>query len=279
MSSETPTKAQDVQDIPPPAIPPHRGVKFWGTFACLCLLAFISALDVSVISIALPTITADIGGARKYVWIANSFVIASSVLQPLFGQLANVFGRRAPLISSVLAFALGTGIAGGAHTANMFIAGRTIQGAGAGGVYVLLDIVCCDLVPLRERGKFLGLMFAWSGVAAGLGPPIGGALAQADWRWIFWMQLPICGLALGGLLVFMQVGNGAGMTRGMSVKAKLGRLDVVGNLIFTPSMIFLLLGLVQGGIQHPWGSWRIVVPMVLGIVGWMCFHVQQFFVK
>ena len=75
-------------------------------------------------------------------------------------------------------FAVGSGIAGGANSVEMLIAGRTIQNVGAGGIYVLLDIVCCDLVPLRERGKYLGLMFSWSGLAVGMGPVVGGALAK-----------------------------------------------------------------------------------------------------
>lgn len=258
---------------------PRLNTRFWGIFVCLCMLAFISALDVAIITTALPTITDQIGGARQYVWIANSFVVASSVLQPLLGQLADLFGRRIPLIVSVALFAIGSGLAGGANNAAMLIAGRTIQGAGAGGIYVLLDIVCCDLVPLRERGKYLGLMFSWSGVAAALGPPFGGAIAQADWRWIFWLNIPICGLALGGLLIFMRVKSGNADTGRQGFAAKIGRLDIIGNFIFIPSMISLLIGLVEGGTEHPWSSFRIVVPLVLGAIGWICFHVQQFFIR
>lgn len=92
----------------------------------------------------------------------------------------------------------------------MLIAGRVVQGVGAGGINVLLDIVCCDLVPLRDRGKYLGLMFSWSGLAAVLGPPVGGALAQADWRWIFWMNISVCGLALAAILLFMRVKTSTG---------------------------------------------------------------------
>jgi MFS family permease len=162
-----------------------HGYRFWGIFVALCLLAFISAFDVAIITTALPTITADIGGAEQYVWIANSFVVASSVFQPLVGQLANIFGRRVPLIVCTALFALGSGVAGGANNVGMLIAGRAVQGVGAGGVYVLLDIVCCDLVPLRQRGKYLGLMNSWSGVAAGIGPVAGGALAEWNWRWMY----------------------------------------------------------------------------------------------
>ena len=256
-----------------------RGLRFWGVLACLCILAFISALDVAVITTALPTVIHEVGGARQFVWIASSFVVASSVLQPVLGQLADVFGRRIPLISSVAAFALGSGIAGGAHNAGMLIAGRTIQGAGAGGMYVLIDIVVCDLVPLRQRGKYAGLVFSWSGVAAALGPPVGGALAATDWRWIFYMNLPICGLALGGLLLFMQVNPGSVKLKREDLTARNGRLDIVGSLVFTMSMVSLLVGLVGGGTQQSWSPWKTIVTIVLGAIGWVCFHIHQSFTK
>jgi MFS family permease len=243
-------------------------LRFWGIFVALCILAFISALDVAIITTALPTITAEIGGSIEYVWVANSFVVASCVLQPLFGQLADVLGRRIPLLVSTALFALGSGIAGGAINVAMLIAGRTVQGVGAGGIYVLLDIVCCDLVSLRERGKFLGLMFSWSGVAAALGPVVGGALAEANWRWIFYLNIPICALALLAILAFMHVKTGS---------SKVKQIDYLGSFIFIPSMISILLGLVMGGIQHPWSSWRIIVPLVLGGIGWIVFHIQQSF--
>ncbi|KAI0023524.1 major facilitator superfamily domain-containing protein [Xylariomycetidae sp. FL0641] len=265
----------------------RRSIHFWGTFVALCLLSFIAALDVAIISTALPQITDSVGGASQYVWIANSFVVSSAVLQPLTGQLANVFGRRGPFIGSTMLFVLGSGIAGWARSSAMLIAGRTVQGVGSGGINVLLDIVCCDLVPLRERGKYLGMMFSWSGVAAALGPPVGGALAQSNWRWIFWMNLPICGLALAAMLMFMRVKSGSSdstptnsdqehPSQSMFIK-KLGRLDILGNLIFAGSMIAILFGLIEGGTVHPWSSWRIILPLVIGGVGWVVFHVHQHF--
>jgi MFS family permease len=165
--------------------PKAHGPRFWGIFVALCILAFISALDVAIITVALPRIAADIGSQKQdYVWIANSFVVASCVIQPLIGQTANLLGRRVPLIVAVGLFMAGSGIAGGANSVGMMIAGRTVQGVGAGAIYVLLDIVCCDLVPLRERGKYIALMNSWAGVAAGIGPVAGGALADVNWRWM-----------------------------------------------------------------------------------------------
>jgi hypothetical protein len=251
--------------------PVHRSWRFWGAFVGLCLLSFISALDVSIVTTALPTITKDIGGENDYVWIANSFVFASSVPQPLFGQLSNIFGRRDPMILAVLLFAVGSGIAGGAMNPAMLIGGRTVQGLGAGGIYVLLDIICCDLVPLRERGKYLGYMFSFAGLGATLGPVIGGALALANWRWIFFLNLPVCGLALVSILLLLKVN----FTRSPTWRHALARVDFFGNALFVLSMIAVLFGLVMGGVKFPWSSYHIVIPLVLGVLGWAAFHIHQ----
>lgn len=254
-----------------------RSLRFWITIAALSLLAFICALDATIVTTPLPTIVEEIGGERQYVWIANSFVIAATVLQPLFGQLANILGRKIPILTCLILFMLGSGLAGGSKSPGMFITGRTIQGAGAGGIYVLIDVVCCDLVALRDRGKYLGIVNAWAGVASGLGPVVGGTFGRGNWPWIFYINLPLCALPL--ITIFFVMRMKTGLTDAQPAKGlgKLRQLDVLGNLIFIPSMISILFGLVSGGIQHPWYSWRVIVPLVLGVVGWAGFHVQQHF--
>ncbi|KAI1735775.1 MFS general substrate transporter [Xylaria scruposa] len=260
--------------VPPSKTP--RSPQFWGIFASLCILSFVCALDAVIITTALPTITAAIGGATQYVWIANSFVVASAVLQPLLGQIADVFGRKLPFLASTVFFLVGSAIAGASKNPATLIGGRTVQGIGAGGLYILLDIVCCDLTTLRERGKFIGLMSSFAGLAAALGPALGGVIAEADWRWIFYLNIPICGVALVFILVSMKMKTGS-TSEHFANKPKLLRLDYLGSTIFTASTISLLLGLVMGGVQFPWSSWRIIVPLVLGILGLAGFHIQQAF--
>ncbi|KAI1144956.1 major facilitator superfamily domain-containing protein [Nemania diffusa] len=245
-------------------------LRFWVIMLSLSLLGFISALDVTIIPPALPTIIEDIGGHTQYIWTANVFVFASAALQPLFGQLSNILGRRIPTAVSIILFILGSGLAGGANSPSLLIIGRGIQGIGAGGIYVLIDIICCDLVPLRERGKYLAIVQAWGGVAAALGPVIGGTLAERNWRWIFYINIPICALPLAVVIFFMDVATGNGAM-------KLKDIDFLGNLIFIPSTISVLLGLVTGGSEHPWSSWNVVLPLALGVAGWVAFIVQQHF--
>lgn len=272
-SSEPIDSLQDAEtghtDSQPPLRKAHS-LQFWVIIVALSLLAFISALDTMIVTTALPTITQELGGAAEYVWIGNSFVFASSVLQPLVGQLANILGRKIPTMASIVSFLVGSGIAGGANNPAAFIAGRTIQGVGAGGIYVLIDIVCCDLVPLRDRGKYLAIVNAWAGVAAALGPVLGGVLAQANWRWIFWMNIPICALPLAPIAIFLPAQR-------RNILPELRTLDYLGTTIFIPSIVAVLFGLVTGGVVYPWSSWRVILPLVLGFLGWIAFHLQQHF--
>ncbi|RYP83582.1 hypothetical protein DL769_001336 [Monosporascus sp. CRB-8-3] len=260
---ETPTdaKANKIQQT-----------RFWIIIFSLSLLAFISALDVMIITTALPTIVAEIGGTSQFVWIANSFVIASCVLQPLIGQLANILGRKTPTVVSVAAFIVGSTMAGSANGPDLLIAGRTIQGVGAGGMYVLIDIVCCDLVPLRERGKYLGIVNSTAAIAAAIGPVIGGVMAASNWRWIFYMNIPICAVPFVALLLFMRMKKAESGNQ-----PKLRQIDFIGNVLFIPSMVAVIFGLVTGGIEFPWSSWRVILPLVIGAVGWIAFHIHQHF--
>ncbi|KAI0449753.1 hypothetical protein F5B21DRAFT_519839 [Xylaria acuta] len=195
-------------------------------------------------------------------WAAdrNFFVVTSAVLQPLTGQLADALGRRGPIIASTALFTLGSGIAGGAHNPAMLIAGRVAQGIGTGGFSVLLGIVCCELVPLRKRGKHLGLLFSWLALAALL----------------FFMRVKSGGPAASYLAEDPEVRNSKSINY-YDLTLRLKRLDYFGNAFFTLSMIPLLFGLVEGGTVHAWSSWRIILPLVFGIAGWTAFHTQQVF--
>ena len=117
----------------------------------------------------------------KYVWIVNLFLLSSTVVQPSTGQLADIFGRRWPMLISVALFIFGSGIGGGAHNVEMLIAGRTVQGIGCGGAMVMVELVICDMVSLRERGKYVGLLFSTGAIGSIIGPVIGGAIAEHNW--------------------------------------------------------------------------------------------------
>jgi EmrB/QacA subfamily drug resistance transporter len=250
---------------------PSHPLAFWIIISVLCLCTLVSSLDALIITTALPRITDSIGGQAQYVWIANSFVLASTVVQPLYAQLSNIFGRRNPMLISLALFSLGSGIAGGAHNVATLIAGRSVQGLGSAGLFVLSDLIVCDLAPVRERAKYMGIVISTGSLGTTLGPIIGGALAQSSWRWCFYINLPLAIPSLIAMVFFLRLKH----EREPTWRHALARVDFVGALIFIPSMTSLLLGLVMGGQVHPWSSWRIILPIVLGALGWIAFHVHQ----
>lgn len=152
----------------------------------------------------------------------------------------------------------------------MLIAGRTVQGLGGGGILVLIDVVVCDLVALQERAKFLGLVRITGAIGSSIGPIVGGAIAKRDWRWCFYLNLVTGGIALIYIVLFLHVKH-----EPKSWKTALSSIDYFGAALFMSSVTSLLLGLVMGGVVFPWGSANIIVPLVLGALGWIAFHFYE----
>ncbi|KAJ8132331.1 hypothetical protein O1611_g1291 [Lasiodiplodia mahajangana] len=246
--------------------------RIWCIFIILSILAFLSSIDSTIITTSLPTITREIEGSGQYVWIANSYLFASTVPQPLYAQVANIFGRRNPLFFAIALFFIGSGIAGGSHNVATLIAARTIQGLGTGGLYVLPEIILCDIIPPRYRGPFLSAILSTAALGTTIGPIIGGAFARVNWRWIFWLNLPVLGVLSIVIVSVLRVKY----QRNPSWRAALARVDFLGQAIFIPSMVAIFFGLIVGGtVGYPWRSWRVILPLVLGILGWISFHIHQ----
>ncbi|KAH6609100.1 MFS transporter [Trichoderma cornu-damae] len=246
--------------------------RLWCVFLVLCLLSLISAIDATIVTTSLPTITRDIGGSQEYVWVVNSFLFTSTVPQPLFGQISDIFGRRNPMIVAISLFAIGSGLAGGSQSPGMLIAARAIQGLGSGGLYVLSDIIVCDMVPPRHRGPYLSAILSTAAIGTTIGPIVGGALALKNWRWIFWLNLPASAIGLLAIILILNVKY----RRSLTWRHALARVDFLGNIIFVPSMVSIFFALIMGGTHgYPWKSWKIILPLVLGILGWAIFHFHQ----
>ncbi|KAG0647639.1 MFS efflux transporter aclA [Hyphodiscus hymeniophilus] len=255
-----------------PVEPTKRDWRFWMIFVALSVTGLLSALEVTVTSNALPTIVHDLDLGENYEWIVNVFFLASMVFQPLTGQIANIFGRRWPMIFSVCMLIIGSGISGGATNVATLISGRAIQGVGGGGINVLIELIICDLVPLRERSKFLAIIMATFTVGTSLGPFIGGEIVQkSSWRWVFYLNLPIGGAALLLLFAFLQVRY----TKETTISQKLKRIDWVGNLILIPSLVAILIALTDAGTTAPWSSWRIILPLTIGLCGLVAFQIFE----
>ncbi|KAK6614974.1 multidrug resistance protein fnx1 [Botrytis cinerea] len=247
--AQSPTKLEET--ISP------KGVCFWLIFLGICLAGFVSSTDATIIFVSIPTITKNPDGQENYIWFGNAYVFATTAVQPFFGQISNIFGRRHPMIFSAALFALGSGITGGANSSAMFIAVRLVQGVGAGGMIMLIGLIVCDLVPLPERTTYLGIV-------------LGHALTS--WKWGFWIKLPVCAVTLAIIVPFLRVS----WKKSPAWRQSLARIDYLGNAIFIASIISILLGLIQGGVNYPWASWCTVLPIALG---WIVFVQQDYCVE
>ena len=262
---------QEAATAPPPKV--SKGWRFWLIFVAVCVATLVVAVDVSIISTALPTIAQDLRSAELFVWVANAYVLATTVVQPIYGQMANIFGRRSLTIISVLLFMLGSGLAGGANSTAMLIAARVVQGLGGGGIITLGEIIICDLLPLRERGQYSGLIAGTYAIGTVIGPVLGGVFTQhVTWRWVFYINLPICGVALGLIVPFLNLKY----HRQGTVVDRVKRIDWIGATSLTTSVTAILLALAWAGTKHSWSSWRTILPLILGFAGMLGFFVHQF---
>ncbi|KIX09572.1 uncharacterized protein Z518_00652 [Rhinocladiella mackenziei CBS 650.93] len=261
---KTPEPNSDVAE----AAKPVYDFRFWVVFAMLMLSGAITALDFTIPAVALPSIARELNADADYAWISGSFGVSSAVAQPFYAQLADSFGRKPVMLTCIAIFTLGSGLCGGANSSEMLIAARTIQGLGAGGMMVVTDVIFCDIVPLRDRGRYMAMLMSLSSVLMAAGPVIGGAIVQqTTWRWVFYLQLPVCGVTLVALSSFLRLNHKRDKNWWNNVK----RLDHIGNAIFSGSLVLFLVALHQGGHSNVWNSPQVIAPLVIGGVGLILF--------
>ncbi|KDR66677.1 hypothetical protein GALMADRAFT_232386 [Galerina marginata CBS 339.88] len=239
-----------------------RDARFWLIFLSLCSVSLLSALDLGGIGTAGPTIVHALNG-QDFTWIASAYALSSSCTILLSGNLAEIFGRKAIITGGVLLFGIGSAICGSAKSMAMLIG--AVQGAGGGAIQSLTSIIVSDLVPLRDRGTYSGITgLVWT-VGTTSGPFIAGGFSQdATWRWLFYINLPLAGLALTLVLIFLRMKAPTG-----SFRQKIVTIDWIGNIVIIASTCACLLALTWGGVKFPWSSPRIIAPLVLGVVGFV----------
>ncbi|KAJ5679515.1 hypothetical protein N7462_007759 [Penicillium macrosclerotiorum] len=234
-------------------------------FAVLGLLNFVAALDATSISVSLPTISNDLGGtATEAFWAGTSFLVASCLFQPIFSLASDIFGRKSILLTAVTSFTLGSILAAVAQGFGLLLVGRCIQGVGGGGIMALTEVLIADLIPLRERGKWFSIRSGTWALGTVIGPLIGGGFTQssASWRWIFWINLPFCGLGLVLIPIFLKLDR-----KPAPLLESLKCVDYIGSILFVASLSSFLIPLTWGGIMYEWDSWHTLVPLILGLVG------------
>ncbi|KAL1301487.1 hypothetical protein AAFC00_005733 [Neodothiora populina] len=258
----------------------NPGLRFYLAFVSLCVMILMAALDATSLSVALSDMASALHGtAIEAFWAGTSFLLTSTVFQPVIGSFSSIFGRKLLIFISLAFFGVGAIVAAVAKDGDgmaMVLIGRSIQGIGGGGAIVLAEILTTDLVPLRVRGNYqsmIGMMWALGSVG---GPLIGGVFAEkVTWRWIFWINLPFIGV--GGVMIalFLNLAPLSG-----SLKAKLARIDLVGCVLFVGSTVGFLIPLTWGGVMYPWSSWRTLVPLLVSLAGLVAFIVwEEYYAK
>jgi EmrB/QacA subfamily drug resistance transporter len=233
------------------------GRALWTVFGALMLGMFLAALDQTIVSTALPTIVGDLGGLNHLSWVVTSYLLASTVSTPLYGKLGDMYGRKPVFLAAILIFLAGSMLAGLSQSMGQLIGFRALQGVGAGGLMVGAQAIIADIVPPRERGRYIGLIGSVFAVASVAGPLLGGFIVDnLSWRWVFYVNLPIGALAV--LIVVTRLHLHTPTIR--------HRIDILGAMLLTGGVGALTLFTTWGGTEYPWGSPTIVGLGVLGVV-------------
>jgi EmrB/QacA subfamily drug resistance transporter len=221
-------------------------------FAGMMCGMLLAAMDQTIVAAAMPTILGELGGLTQLSWIVTAYMLASTAMVPLFGRLGDLYGRKRVYQAAIVIFLIGSALAGQARAMWMLVVARAIQGVGAGGLISLTQAIIADLVAPRQRGRYQGYMGAVFALASVVGSIAGGFLTDhLSWRWAFYINLPLGGLALAVIAVALDA---------PFVQRK-RRLDLFGAGLLTAGVTAMLLALEWGGERHAWTS-----PALLGLL-------------
>ncbi|MBM7053833.1 MFS transporter [Streptomyces durocortorensis] len=249
---------------PPPPAGPGSGQaaadisprKVRMVFLGLMLTLLLAALDQMIVATALPKIVGELHGLEKMSWAVTAYLLASTIVLPLYGKLGDLFGRKGVFQFAIVVFIIGSALAGWSRTMDELIAFRALQGVGGGGLMIGVQAIIADIVPARERGRYMGLIGAVFGLASVAGPLLGGFFTDhASWRWCFYINVPFGLVTLAVIAVVLKLPR----------PAVRPRLDVLGAVLLAVASTCLVLVTSWGGTEYAWGS-RTILGLAAGAV-------------
>jgi MFS family permease len=261
------------------------GWRYIAAFTSVLVVNLACALDATTLSVALPvcsapspsyppliwfhqTLSVVLGGdAITSFWAGTSFLLASTIWQPLFVSISQIYGRRTLLLYALTLFTIGSVSCGVTGDFTLFLIGRSIQGSGVGGILALTEALITDMVPLRQRGNAIAVLGAVWALGSVGGPLIGGVFAQVNmWWWIFFLNLPFAVVGFIGCLAFLHLHQ---IKR--TLGEKLSEVDFIGAFLFVASLTSFLIPITWGGVSYAWSSWHTLVPLFVGAAGLVGF--------
>lgn len=230
---------------------PHKSVMI--IFAGLIMAMFLSSLDQTIISTALPTIVGDLNGVDHISWIITAYTLAITIGMPIYGKMGDQFGRKGLFVAAIIIFIVGSIFGALAGTMNLLIAARFIQGLGAAGLMILSQAILADIMSPMERAKYGGFMGAAFGLSSVAGPLLGGFLTEhLSWHWTFWINVPV---GIVTLIVIIK-------TLHLPHVTVAHKIDYLGITTMIPAVTSLILVTTWGGNQYDWNS-----PTIVGLIG------------
>jgi len=226
-------------------------------YSGLMVALLLAALDQTIVATALPRVVSELGGITQYSWVFTAYVLGSTVTVPLYGKLGDAHGRKPMFMIAISIFLVGSVLCGLAQNMVQLVVFRAIQGVGAGGLFPLTLAMVAMIVPPRDRGRYQGLIGSVFAGASIIGPLVGGFIVDnASWRWIFFVNVPVGIAAMAVIAVTMP----------KRAYRQEHSIDWLGAGVLALGTTALLLGLVWGGSDYPWGSPQVLGALVAAVV-------------
>ena len=234
--------------------------------AAILLGMFLAALEATAVATAVPTAVGELGGVAHYSWVFSAYLLTSTTTVPLFGKLADLFGRKRTYQVSVAFFLLGSALSGLSRSFAQLVIFRAVQGLGAGGVQPVAITITGDIYTLEERGRIQGIFSGVWALSSLLGPLLGGLITDAlSWRWIFYVNVPFGLLSAWLLQIWLRE----------ETPRRQHKLDVLGTVSLTAAVTLLLLALLEGPSAWGWGDARTLGLLAGSLVGLAVFFWQE----